>query len=139
MRERAVCISVQDAFNFGDSGGRLRYFISLHRKSDITVTIACSQPGVYQVLLQNRGKSYFHRIKSLCASPFTTENICVKKVLALFARYFHVWWHRSELRGLLLSGYVYRSSLDIIYITVLYFLKFILLPSISVSTLVFEH
>lgn len=87
MRERAVCISVQDAFNFGDSGGRLRYFISLHRKSDITVTIACSQPGVYQVLLQNRGKSYFHRIKSLCASPFTTENICVKRVLALFARY----------------------------------------------------
>ncbi|CAH3183939.1 unnamed protein product, partial [Porites evermanni] len=25
------------------------------RKSDITVTIACSEPGVYQVLLQNRG------------------------------------------------------------------------------------
>ena len=38
------------------------------------------------MLLQNRGKSYFHRIKSLCASPFTTENICVKRVLALFAR-----------------------------------------------------
>lgn len=83
MRERAVCVSVRDAFNFGDSGLRL---ISLHRKSDITVTIACSQPGVYQVLLQNRGKSYFHRIKSLCASPFTTEIICVKRVLALFAR-----------------------------------------------------
>lgn len=52
----------------------------------MTVTIACSEPGVYQVLLQNRGKSYFHRIKSLCASPFTTENIGVNRVLALFAR-----------------------------------------------------
>ena len=52
----------------------------------MTVTIACSEPGVYQVLLQNRGKSYFHRIKSLCASLFTTENICVNMVLALFAR-----------------------------------------------------
>ena len=32
-----------------------------------------------------------------------------------------------------MAGYVYRSSRGIIYITVLYFLKLILLPSISVS------
>ena len=38
-----------------------------------------------------------------------------------------------------MAGYVYRSSRGIIYITVLYFLKLILLPSISVSAPVWVY
>ena len=61
-------------------GGKTKIFYFLRRKSDMTVTIACSEPGVYQVLLQNRGKSYFHRIKSPCVSPFR-EHLCVSLFL----------------------------------------------------------
>lgn len=61
-------------------GGKTKIFYFLRRKSDMTVTIACSEPGVYQVLVQNRGKSYFHRIKSLCVSPFR-EHLCVSLFL----------------------------------------------------------
>ena len=51
------------------------------RKSDLTVTIASSDPGVYQVLLQNKGNSNSQRFSSRFLVCISAKCICVSIVL----------------------------------------------------------